>query len=547
MSVLSVTGLVLGSFFLAYHFYGRLLERLWQVDSQKKTPAVEKTDGVDYVPAKNWTILFGHHFASIAGAGPILGPVIAGVFWGWGPALAWIVLGCVFLGGVHDFSSLMVSLRHQGTSVGDVTASVLGRRAQIVFSLFLWITLVLVVAVFAAITAKTLISEPQIVVPTFSLIFIAVFFGLLVYRAGLSQRVTTLLSLILMVIVFILGYHLPIKIPAQHAVTIWTIILLVYAGVASVLPVQFLLQPRDYLSSFVLFAGMAVGYLGILTLRPVFQSPFYLSFHSSQGNLWPMLLVIIACGAISGFHSLVSSGTTSKQLANEKEAKKIAYGGMLTEGALAFLALVCVAAGLSWDTPGSSLNYPELMKNGEPIRTFGLGYGQIVARVIGSQAGTFLAIVMINGFVLTTLDTATRIARYITQELFGYGCGIRLLRNRYFSTFLVLVCTGYLAFGNWQKLWPVFGASNQLVAAIVLLVCGCYLLLSNRNSAAVLVPSILMFITTIWALLWQAGQFYQKKNYFLGNVSLGLVLLSLFVLMEAVRLIITRRKEKENK
>ncbi|HPP11463.1 MAG TPA: carbon starvation protein A [bacterium] len=542
MSVLGICGFTFIAFVLAYHFYGRVLDNLWQVAPERETPAVEKNDGVDYVPARHWTILFGHHFSSIAGAGPILGPVIAGVLWGWGPALAWIVLGSIFLGGVHDFSSLMLSLRYQGNSVGDVTASVLGRRSQIVFSLFLWITLVLIVAVFAAITARTLVAEPHIVIPTFGLILVAVIFGFLVYRGGLNQAVATIISLLLIIGLFVLGEHVPVTIPGEAGVPVWIVILLVYAGIASVVPVHFLLQPRDYLSAYILFVGMAVGYLGVLSLRPTFQAPFFLGYSSSQGNLWPMLMVTVACGAISGFHALVSSGTSSKQIRSEKDGRKVTYGAMLTEGALALLALICVAAGLTWNGLDTAISYSQLMKSGEPIRTFGLGYGQVVARIIGAKAGSFLAMVMINGFVLTTLDTATRITRYLTEELFGRTWRVAILRQRYVATLLVLACSAYLAFGNWQKLWPVFGASNQLVAAIVLLVCACYLTLTGRNWTLILVPSVLMFLTTIWALVTQASQFYQKKGYLLGNVAVGLVLLAVFVMEEAVRLILFRKR-----
>jgi len=532
---LAIAGISIFCLVLAYHFYGRYLEKLWGIDSSRKTPALTKTDGVDYVPAKHWTILFGHHFASIAGAGPILGPVLAAVMWGWLPALCWIVLGSIFLGGVHDFSALILSVRQSGNSMGEVTDKVLGHRSKTLFSLFLWLALILVVAVFAAITAKTFLEEPRIVIPTFGLVGIAFLFGLLVHRLHFSQVSATLISLLLLVITFIVGYKWPVHIPGSNALSIWIGILILYAFLASVLPVHLLLQPRDYLASYLLFAGLFFGYLGLIISRPAVQTPTYISFSSSQGPLLPMMFVIIACGAISGFHSLVSSGTSSKQIASELDTKRIGYGAMLTEGAVAILALLTVVAGLTWNAPNSALNYPELMRSGNVIGTFARGFGQITGPVWGTTAGVLVATVMINGFVLTTLDTATRIARYVSQELFGQDWQVQIMRHRYGATGVIVVLAGALALGNWQKIWPVFGASNQLISALVLLVAGCFLLSRGKNSRIVLIPAAFMFVTTVWALVLQARLFYSKKGLLLGNTSVVLIVLSLFVLWEALK------------
>ncbi len=527
MNSLIVCAICLFLFILSFIFYGRYLEKLWEINKNNPTPAFTKHDGVDYIPAKNWLILFGHHFASIAGAGPILGPVIAVCLWGWGPALLWIVLGSIFFGGVHDFSSLILSVRNDGKSVGDITKIIFGEKSKIVFSLFLWFSLILVIAVFSAVTAKTFIEEPDIVLPTFFLIIDAVIFGILVYKKNFPVFYSTIICLFLLSIFFIIGKEIPVIIKLSPLKT-WIIILLIYSFVASVLPVNILLQPRDYLSSYILFVGIFIGYLGLLTTHPIINAPFYVSFYTEKGTLWPMMFVTIACGAISGFHSLVSSGTTSKQIANEVDSKKIGYGGMLTEGFLSLLALLSVSAGLLW------LNYNEMMKKGNWIGTFGIGYGEIVKKILGSNTGKIFAIVMINSFVLTTLDTATRITRYITEELFGETFRIKILKNRYIATVFITIFAGYLAFGNWQKIWPVFGASNQLVAGIVLLLTGCYLMNRKKRALSNLIPAMIMFLTTIVALILQIIDFYKTKNFLLGNISLILIILSIFILSEAI-------------
>ncbi len=541
MGSLLLAGVSLILFVIAYRFYGRFLEKLWDISPERKTPVSEKQDGVDYVPAKHWTILFGHHFASISGAGPILGPVIACMLWGWLPAALWIIFGSILLGGVHDFASLVLSLRHKGKSIGDITESVMGRRSKIVFSLFLWFTLILVVAVFASVTANTLVQEPEIVIPSFGLILVAIVFGFFVYRLRWHYLYATMGALVLLSALFVLGGRFPLSFPSAGALQFWIAALLVYSFVASIIPVHFLLQPRDYLSSFILVAGLVIGYAGLLTARPEINAPAYISFSAGQkGTLWPMMFVLIACGAISGFHSLVSSGTTSKQLTNERDAKKIGYGGMLTEGVLSILALLCVCAGLCWNKAGSALNYPELMASGNWIGTFAAGYGQITSKIFNPAIGKMLAIVMINAFVLTTLDTATRITRYLSQELFGDTWNIKIFKSRHFSTFVVVLTAGWLALGNWQKIWPVFGAANQLVAAIALFVAGLFLLRGKKFSKTAFIPAAFMFLTTIAALLYQAQGFYKSKNFLLGNIAIFLVVLAVFVIAEGARLLLRK-------
>ena len=531
--VLAIGALLL--FFVGYRFYGRVQERLWAVDPVRKTPAVELNDGVDYVPAKHWTILFGHHFASIAGAGPIIGPVIAAMVWGWFPAVIWLLVGSIFLGGVHDFAAFMVSLRHKGRSVADVAQTVMGFRAKMIFASFVWLALVLVNAVFAAVAARTLSTTPEVVIPTFGVVGVAVLVGFIMYRWGIHQLLASIIGIVLLFGLVVLGYVVPISLGPNGAV-IWTIVLLVYAYFASIIPVNILLQPRDYLASVVLFLGLLFGYAGIVVTHPQMHTPAFISFHGTQGALWPMMCVIIACGAISGFHSLVAGGTTSKQLASERDAKKVVYGGMIMEGVLSVLALIAVAGGLYWSEGEGvpCLVYPKLMEGDNWIVTFGTGYGQLVKPFLG-VLGMFMGIMMLKTFVMTTLDTSTRIARYITEELFGEGLKIKPLRNKYISTSIIIIGALWLALGNWQSIWPIFGASNQLIAALVLIIVSTYLLSRNKQAAYTFYPAVFMLVTTMTALVYKFIDFVQGGKILLAVVGFVLFVLALFICFDAAQ------------
>jgi carbon starvation protein len=526
-------------FLLGYKFYGSILAKLFNVDAANKTPAHTQYDGRDYVPAKHWLILFGHHFASIAGAGPILGPVIAVAVWGWGPAVLWVFLGSIFMGGVHDFSSLMISIREKGTSIANVAEQALSRRAKITFSIFLWLTLVLVIAVFAASAAKTLSTTPQVVLPTFGLIFVALVVGILTYKLNLNLIMSTIMSIILLFGLIVLGYHVPIN----GSFHFWLFCLFGYAFIASVLPVNILLQPRDYVASFVLFFGLVFGYLGLFITHPEIKTPFYITWQSGQGNLWPMMFVIIACGAISGFHSLVASGTTAKQLANERDARKVGYGAMLAEGLLAVLAILAVTAGLHWRGGPAGLVYPELVKGGNWIATFGTGYGEIVKPLFGAL-GMLIGITMLKTFIMTTLDSATRITRYIGEELFGEAFGISIFKNCYFNTMVIIAAALWLSLGSWQAIWPVFGAANQLVAALALFVITTWLLGRSKRIRYVIYPALFMLATTVAALVHQFIGFVSQGKIGLSMIAFVLLVLAFFMLFEVLRVIRKRRMDK---
>ncbi|MBN2406125.1 MAG: carbon starvation protein A [Elusimicrobia bacterium] len=533
MNSLAVAVIGLVCLGLGYRLYGNLIERLWDIDPARKTPAHEVNDGVDYVPAKHWTVLFGHHFASIAGAGPILGPVIACLYWGWLGVLLWLVIGSVFLGAVHDFSALVTSVRMKGNSIAHVCRDLMGRRANVLFSVFLWLSLVLVVAVFTAVGAKTLYSKPETAVPAMAIIPLAMLMGFMLYRTSVSQLAVTIAGILFLAAFIILGKVFPVSLPERA----WIIILLAYAFFASILPVNILLQPRDYLSTFLLFFGLVTGYLGVIITRLPMNAPAFVGFHSGSGPLFPMMFVIVACGAISGFHSVVSSGTTAKQISSEKDMKRIGFGGMILEGALALLALISVAAGLKW-AGASGLVYPELMKKGW-IVAFSEGFGQITLPIFGIF-GSLVAATVLNAFIITTLDTATRITRYITEELFG-------IKNMFLATIMVIAPAYYLAIGNWGKIWPVFGASNQLVAALALGVVSLYLLSAGKKTAYTAVPGAIMLVTSSAALAWELNNFLRDRNYLLSVIAGLLLVLALYMTVITVRIFIDRRKKQQHR
>ncbi|MCM8795622.1 MAG: carbon starvation protein A [Candidatus Omnitrophica bacterium] len=504
-------------FFWAYRFYAHKLQQLWQIDPKRATPAFSKYDSVDYVPAKNWLVLFGHHFASIAGAGPIIGPVIAVMRWGWLPALLWVIFGTIFIGGVHDFGSLITSVREGGSTVAEIAQRSISRRAKIIFSLFVWLALILVIAVFAYLCAETFVKEPKIVLPSLGLIPVAILLGYLLYILRLNSILATLLGLVLLVGLIFLGNAFPLK----SNLMLWLILLFIYSYFASVLPVNILLQPRDYLCSFLLFFGVGAGYLGLLLSRPKLVSPPFIKFARSDGYLWPVLFVTIACGAISGFHALIASGTTSKQLPNERFAKRIGYGGMVAEGLVAILAII--SAGILFSSDIST-----------PIAIFGQGYNIIVQRIFGNY-GAIIAITILNAFILTTLDTATRIARYLTEELFR-------IKSRYLSTLIIVILSSLLATGGrWQKIWPAFGASNQLVAALALFVLSCWLLSKNNTTRFTLLPAFFMLITTVGALVFQGVRYFRDKDILLFLVVIFLILLAGFMVYEVISKIFIKR------
>ena len=545
-------------YFIGYRFYaGKLDSELIQPSDKKVTPAVEQNDGVDYVPSKP-LVLFGHNFASIAGAGPVIGPIIAMHHFGWAITLVWILLGNVFIGAVHDYLTLMVSVRNRGSSIADIAETTMGYRAKAVFAVFLVLAMLLVIAVFGVVAAKTLIAQPEMVFPTFAIIPVSVILGWCIYKKNLNLQIVSAVAVLTVILNIYIGFQIPVPIPEEGVLGLsplifWFVILMIYAGVASVLPVQTLLQPRDYLSTFILFGSMALAISALLWVGPELNTPAWRGAMSEeQGPVWPMLFVLVACGAVSGFHSLVAGGTTSKQLATETQGKIISYGGMLTEGVVAVVTVVLVGGGLYWVAPEgggvdmTTLGFRETLQSGGWILAFGNGFGNIVHQMLPILSFTFasmIAVLALNTFVLTTLDTAVRITRFLVQE--SLGDKIPVFKNKFVVT-VTVVFVAYLigATDGWQKIWPIFGATNQLIAAVALFVVATWLMAVKKPTQYVLYPAILMVITTIGALGWQAWRFFTapEPNMFLGVIAVILIGLAVFVGNEGMQALRGKRE-----
>lgn len=525
-------------FIFAYYWYGNVIKyKVLRSTDQNPTPSHSLYDNKDYVPTKP-IVLFGHHFSAIAGAGPIIGPILAYSYFGWLPALLWILLGSVFIGAVHDYTSLITSVRNKGFSLVNIADRVISPRAGFLFSLFVFLTLLLVLAVFSDLTARTMMEDPTIVVPTIGLIFVALLFGVLHYRLKMNVYLATLIALILLAILLVLGQYLQIK--ASYGV--WLTIILAYCFIAAILPVWLLLQPRDYIAMYILVIGMTLGYVGILFLNPKIQGPQYLGFFNEKGPLFPMLFITIACGAISGFHSLIASGTSAKQLDKESQGKIIAYGGMLTEGALAFLVIMMVASVLPFNgDPNNSFLGILTHKNADIL--FGTALGQTIKSLgIPVVFGTSFGILMLNAFILTSLDAGTRLCRYIVQEGFGERYG-GILKNKYFSTAIIIGLTLLITLsGSYAKIWSVFGAANQLIGTLALFVVTSYLLGIKAPKWYTLLPALFMLVVTETALIYQFVFIYlPKKDIVLLVISFLLIILGLWVAIESIQKIFSKK------
>lgn len=519
MSALVLIILAIVIFVVAYLTYGRYLAKTWGIDPTRKTPAYELEDGVDYVPAKT-PVLMGHHFSSIAGAGPINGPIQA-AFFGWVPCFLWIVVGGIFFGAVQDFGALFVSIRHKGKSLGEVIEENIGKRTRILFTVFAWLVLLLVIAAFGDIVANSFVgasydgsagngSASNGSVATASLLFIplAILFGFLVYRKNAPMLFATILGVVLLAACVVIGLLCPL----DFSKIVWIAFVFVYIIIASVTPVWILLQPRDYLSSFLLYFMMAaavVGIIGATIINPAstaFKTPAFVGFHVDNSYLFPTLFITIACGAISGFHSLIASGTTSKQLSSEKDAQMIGYGSMLIECVLAVISLIAIGT-LSVDGTqvavqealGLSLISPTVIF-GTAIASFFETIGFGTAAVNATKTIIMLAV---SCFCLTSLDTGTRLGRFLFQELFaGTKVGkILKLDNMYVATVITAFFGFVLCLAGYSKVWPLFGAANQLVAVPAFLALAAYLKKVGRNNKMLYIPIVFMACATISSMV----------------------------------------------
>jgi len=510
------------AFIVAYLTYGKWLAGKFGLDPTRPTPAHSMSDGVDYVPAKA-PILLGHHFASIAGAAPIVGPIAAATF-GWIPAYLWIVFGGIFFGAVHDFGSIVASVRHKGKSIGVVINDTMGKTGKLLFNIFAWLTLILVIAVFAIIIANTFVATPQAGTASILFMAVALCFGFGVYRKNLPMFITTVIGVALLLVCIWVGIMFPLKL----SFSTWVTLEMLYVFVASVIPVWVLLQPRDYLNSFLLYGLIVGSVIGLFLYHPTIQMTSYAGFKVGNNYLFPVLFVTIACGALSGFHSLVGSGTTSKQLDKETDARLIGYGGMLIESLLAVVALI-TAVMLAPDI------YKEIMtKGGGAVPVFASGTATFLATLgIPVATGKVFASLVVSAFALTSLDTATRLGRYILQELFESASSNKDAKgetisslNRYVATIITIIPGAYLAYsGQGMAIWPIFGAANQLLAALALLAVSVWLIKSGKSSLFTQIPMYFIFSFTLTALA-----LFSINNFKAGHTALATLAVILFIL-----------------
>ncbi|MEE9466301.1 MAG: carbon starvation protein A [Candidatus Neomarinimicrobiota bacterium] len=535
-------------FLLGYRFYSKFIARwVYGIDEEFTTPAHTLRDDKDYIPT-NPHVLFGHHYASIAGAAPILGPAIA-VIWGWVPAILWIVLGTVFIGAVHDFGALVVSVHHKGQSLGKISERLLSPRARTLFLSIIFLLIFMVIPVFARAIAKLFVNFPGSVIPINFQIFVAIAIGIVARRKMIPLLAPSLIALALLYVMIYIGWHYPVHISAFAPWLVqifgplgdsfaeeqaWVVLLMVYGFIAASLPVWLLLQPRDYINSHQLLLALGVIYIGLFIAQRPIVAPVLNTAPISKGTWYPLLFVTIACGAISGFHSLVSSGTTAKQLQALKHSRVIGYGGMLGEGALALVATLAVSAGFnnsgewlqhyhSWEAAAGSSILAFISGAATFLQPLGIPEG---------LATVFLSVVVI-AFAATSLDTAFRIQCYILGE-FGSSLGLApLARNRYAQAGVVMA-GGLLVtlFNQEQVLWPLFGSTNQLVGALALLVITVWVMRKGGRYWFTLAPMLFVATMTSWALVKEIGFYLRTGNYLLFAIALIILSFEAWILYE---------------
>lgn len=549
---------------IAYFLYGGLLSKILGIDKSRQTPANELRDGIDYVPAHP-AVLFGHHFASIAGAGPIVGPILAGYF-GWGSVILWVLVGGIFIGAMHDMVALYLSVRHKGQSIATVIETVLGKPGRLLFLLFCWSTLILVCAEFIRQVAATFVPHPEVATSSLLFIGLAVIFGCIVYRLKVNLAIASVIFVPIMFYFIHLGEVIPLDLTKQfdidkgQAQTAWTLILLAYCFLASTLPVWLLLQPRDYLNSYLLYAMIFLGFIGVIFAMPHISMEPFTSFtpKSAAGHelpLFPILFVTVACGACSGFHSLVASGTTAKQIDNEKHIQPVAYGGMLLESILAVLALIAVGT-------MTCQGLTDAIKGGQtPVALFSKGLAGFCSRLGLPEhtAFTFMCL-SVSAFLLTSVDTATRLARFTWQELFSMfpqktkdgkpNIAIRLLGNMYVATGLVIGLITLLLLGNPEaakNLWTIFASANQLLAGLTLFTASLWLYKNHMAYWVTLMPMLFMLAVSSTGLYMLSTGAWKAGNATLGIVTAILLLLAAVLVILAIIKFWQVRQEKGQK
>lgn len=544
---LGIAGMAFGWF-----VYSRFIAtKIYQLDPDFVTPAHEFNDGVDYHPTNKY-VLWGHHFTSVAGAAPIVGPAIA-VYWGWVPAVLWVTLGTIFFAGVHDFGALWASARHQGKSIGALSEEIIGKRTRALFMVVIFLVLLMVNAVFGVVIAAAFVNTPGAVFPAWAAIVVALIVGQLVHR-NFNLLALSIGGVIALYLSVYAGSVMPLELPEMFGLTAnanWIIILFVYAAIASMLPVWVLLQPRDFINGMQLFVGLGLMYGAVLLSLPDISAPaFNEQMTADAPSLMPLLFVTIACGAVSGFHGIVSSGTTSKQLDKEPDARFVGYLGAVGEGSLALITIVAVSGVALAATPEIWHQIYERYGTAG-ASTFIQGGAQMITDGWGlpfSVSQTLLA-TMVVLFAATTMDTGVRLQRYIIQE-WGRIYSIPLFDNGIIATLVAVTCCLLLAFGaggasgsGGLVIWPLFGSTNQILAGLTLLVISVMLIRYGRPARYTMIPMVFVLITSSWAALIKLQEFYQTGNRLLVVIDLVVVITTFLVILEAASVIAKIRRE----
>ncbi len=551
MSAIILMVIGLGAMSLGYFVYSKFIaNKIYQLDDDFETPAHTMQDGIDYVPTNKF-VLWGHHFTSVAGAAPIVGPAIA-VIWGWLPAFVWVVFGTIFFAGVHDMGAIWASVRNKAKSVGALTGDVVGKRARLLFMVVIFLVLLMVNGVFGVVIAKLLINNPSAVVPVWGAIAVALVIGQAIYRFKWNLPLVSLVGVVALYTLIYMGPSMPVSLPDSFmglsASANWILLLFAYAAIASLLPVWVLLQPRDYINGLQVFVGLILLYAAILLGNPQVVAPM-INGNLPEGtpSLMPLLFVTIACGAISGFHGLVASGTTSKQLNKETDARFVGYFGAVGEGALALAAIIAGTAGFAsladWEAVYSSFGQGGIVafvQGGATILENGTG--------ISAEVSATMLTVMAALFAGTTMDTGLRLQRYIFQE-WGEIYQVKWMSKAFPATALSVASCLILAFGaggadgsGGLLIWPLFGSTNQLLAGLTLLIIA--VILVRRKTPTIYITLPLVFILTmgLFALLIQLRGFYEKQDWFLFGLDLVVLVAAVLVTLECVSVL---RREKK--
>ncbi len=596
MATLLIAAGAFVGYIIAYHTYGKWLsQKIFNVDGAAEVPSKQLRDNIDFVPTKK-EVIFGHHFTSIAGTGPIVGPAIA-VFWGWLPALLWVLFGSIFIGAVHDFGALVVSLRNRGQTVGEIAGRLIAPRTRILFLLILLLALTVVLAIFGLVIAIIFALYPETVIPVWITMPIAIVIGLMVYKQNAELLVPSLIALAIVYASIYLGayywpvniatmFNIPVMGPFPNTVILWTFVLLAYCAIASVLPVWLLLQPRDFINSHQLVLALGLLLIGAIVSGATGKADLIQSAPAIATNIpadappiWPFLFITIACGACSGFHCLVSSGTSSKQVESELDAQYVGYGAMLLEGGLAVIVILACCAGVgmgdftrigegaaytyqptidantgtqltgvaAWETRYDSTKGWDAFGLKDKIGAFIQGGANFLKSIgIPMKLGISIIAVLVASFAATTLDTATRLQRYVIQEL-AATIHIKPLTNKYAATGLAVFLGGMVAMlpanatagpgSGGLILWPLFGATNQLLAGLAFMVIVFYLRRRNKPIIFALLPMIVMLIMPAWAMLWNmfnsgSGWYFNPDKQYLFLFGVAVIALQLWMMIE---------------